>query len=172
MAPPPRPARIPGARSLDGSEYHEAPRGRALLGGFYLERRGSGFVLGKLIHIKHNATSKRLVVRDLVLSAFRAIQWLIEWPLFMDSTEVNLARRSRVDVEALAKQSRVHLNEGKETNGGLVSAVLLARAPRERYVRTVPRSVPDQQNVLSRDWLGRDFFLCSNQCWRAFIASF
>ena len=129
---------------MDGSEHHEAPRGRALLGGLYLERRGSGFVLGKLIHIKHNATSKRLVVRDLVLSAFRAIQWLIERALFMDSTEVNLARRARVDVEALTKQSRVHLNEGRETNGGLLSAVLLARAPRECYVRAVPHRVPDQ----------------------------
>ena len=83
-------------------------------------------------------------MRDLVLSAFRATQWLIEWALFMDSTEVNLARRSRVDVEALAKQSRVHLNEGKETNGGLLSAVLLAGAPRERDLRTVPHRVPDQ----------------------------
>ena len=83
-------------------------------------------------------------MRDLVLSALGAIQWLIERPLFMDSTEVNLARRARVDVEALAKQSRVHLNEGKETNGGLLSAVLLARAPRERHVRTVPQRVPDQ----------------------------
>ena len=46
--------------------------------------------------------------------------------------------------------------KGKETNGGLLSAVLLARAPRECHVRTVPRRVPDQQNVLSRDWLGRD----------------
>ena len=90
------------ARSLDGTEHHEAPRGRALLRGLYLERRGTGFVLGKLIHIQHKATSNRLVVRDLVLSAFRAIQWLIEWALFMDSTEVNLARRSRVDVEALS----------------------------------------------------------------------
>ena len=83
-------------------------------------------------------------MRGLVLGAFRAIQWLIERPLFMDSTEVNLARRARVDVEALTKQSRAHLNEGKETNGGLLSAVPLARAPRECDVRTVPRGVPDQ----------------------------
>ena len=62
----------------------------------------------------------------------------------MDSTEIHLARRSRVDVEALAKQSRVHWNEGKETNGGLLSAVLLARASRECDVRTVPQRVPDQ----------------------------
>ena len=74
----------------------------------------------------------------------------------MYSAEIHLARRSRVDVEALTKQSGVHLNEGKETNGGLLSAVLLARAPRERDVRTMPHRVPDQQNVLSRDWLGRD----------------
>ena len=134
------------------------PRGRTLLGGFYLEGRGAGFVLGKLVNIKHNTTSKRFVVRDLVLTAFRAIQWLIEWALFMDSTEVNLARRSRVDVEALAKQSRVHLNEGKETNGGLLSAVLLANAPRECYVRAVPFRVPDHQNLLPRDWLGRRIF--------------
>ena len=144
MAPSPRTARVPAARSLHGSKHHEAPRGRALLGGFYIERRGSGLVLGKLIHIKHNTTSKRLVVRDLVLSAFRAIQWLIERALFMDSTEVNLARRARVNVEALTTQSRVHLNEGKETNGGLLSAVLLARAPRECDVCAVSHRVPDQ----------------------------
>ena len=111
MAHSPRTARVPGARSLDGSEHHEAPRGRALLGGLDLERRGTGFVLGKLIHIKHNATSKRLVVRDLVPTAFRAIQWLIERPLFMHSTQIYLARRARVDVEALTKQSCVHLFE-------------------------------------------------------------
>ena len=145
MAPSPRTARVPGARSLDGSKHHEAPRGRASLGGLYFEGHGARRgVLGKLANIKHNTTSKRLVVRDLVLTAFRAIQWLIEWPLFMDSKEIHLARRARVDVEALAKQSRVHLNEGKETNGGLLSAVLLARAPRERHVRTVPHRVPDQ----------------------------
>ena len=46
--------------------------------------------------------------------------------------------------------------KGKETNGGLLSAVLLARAPRERDVRPMPHLVSDQQNVLSRDWLGRD----------------
>ena len=83
-------------------------------------------------------------MRYLVLSAFRAIQWLIEWPLFMDSTEVYLARRARVYIEALTKQSRVHLNKGKETNGGLLSAVLLACAPRECDVRTVPSGVSDQ----------------------------
>ena len=46
-----------------------------------------------------------------------------------------------------------------ETNGRRLSAVLLARAPRECDVRTVPHRVPDQQNVLSRDWLGRDILL-------------
>ena len=56
-------------------------------------------------------------MRDPVLGAFRGIQWLIEWPLFMNSTKVNLARRARVDVEALTTQSRVHLNKGRETNG-------------------------------------------------------
>ena len=66
----------------------------------------------------------------------------MEWPLFMDSTEVDLARRIRVDVEALTKQSRVHLNKGRKTNGGL-SETLLASAPRECYVRAVPRRVPD-----------------------------
>ena len=97
-------------------------------------------------------------MRDLVLSAFRAIQWPIQWPLFMDSTKVYLARRARVDVEALTEQSRVHLNEGRETNGGM-SAVLLANAPRECYVRAVPCRIPDRQNLLPRDWLGRDIFL-------------
>ena len=77
---------------MDGREYHEAPRGRALLGGFYFEGHGTRRgVLGKITNIKHNTTSKRLVVRDLVLSAFRAIEWLIERPLFMNGTEVYLA---------------------------------------------------------------------------------
>ena len=75
----------------------------------------------------------------------------------MDGTEINLTRRARVDVEALAKQSGVHLNKGKQTNGGDLSAVLLAYAPRECDVRAVPYRVRDQQNILPRDWLGRDF---------------
>ena len=83
-------------------------------------------------------------MRDLVLSAFRAIEWLIERPLFMNGTEVYLALRARVDVKSLTEQSRVHLNKGKQTNGGVLSAVLLARASRECNVRTVPQRVPDQ----------------------------
>ena len=49
--------------------------------------------------------------------------------------------------------------KGKETNGGLLSAVLLACAPRECDVRAVPHRVPDHQDVLPRDWLGRDILL-------------
>ena len=94
---------------MDGPEHHEAPRGRALLGGLYLEGHGTGGgVLGKLTNIKRNATTKRLVVRELVLGAFRALEWPIERPLFMKGTKVYLALRSRVDVEALTKQSGVH----------------------------------------------------------------
>ena len=145
---------------MDGREHHEASRGRALLGSvFYFEGHGARRgVLGKFTNIKHNTPSKRLVVRDLVLSAFRAIQWLMKRPLFMNSTEVNLALRARVDVESLTEQSRVHLNKGKQTNER-VSAMLLANAPRECDVCAVPHRVPDQYDLLSRDWLGRHILL-------------
>ena len=172
MAPSSCNARIPGARPLDGPEHHEAPRSRPLLGGFYLEGRGAGFVLGKLIHIKNNTTSKCLVVRDLVLSAFRAIQWLIERPLFMDSTEVYLARRARVDVETLTKQSRIHLKR--------VNKEMEDSCPQCCW-RTRPESVtcaqcrivyPINKTYCRVTGWGVVFFLCSSRCWRAFIATF
>ena len=103
MASSPRPARILGARPLDGREHHEAPRSRALLGG-YLEGHGARRgVLGKVTNIKHNTTSKRLLVTESVLGAFRTCEWLIERSMFMDGAKIDLARRSRVDVEALTQ---------------------------------------------------------------------
>ena len=90
-------------RNAPPSPERDASRSASLLGSPYLEGGGSRFVLGKLIHVKNNTASKRLLVRESVLGAFRAIEWLLKRSLFMKGAKIDLARRSRVDVEAFTE---------------------------------------------------------------------
>ena len=90
----------------------------------------------------------------------------------MNSTEVYFARRGRVDVEAFTKQIRVHLNKGMKKQMEECPQCCW-RTRLESVTCAQCRTVYAINKTYCRvtGW-GVIFFLCSDQCWRNFIASF